>query len=308
MKTSVWLGLYYKEKMSYYRIHIQDFDSSEIKSNAYGVPPSNSKQRESWWLLLLLIIYWHIPTNMMQQKYVELTSKSILDPRNTLARDRMNIQDKADIRKPEKTQRGLNHSLLHSYAILKHIFSSFFHPVIASVKTIRPDHICQIQLRTSNLVPFFQRRPGSHCAKPAWVWSGWCGQVLAKHTGSGSKPVCKNNQAWFWLNASSPLQFLTFKFSSVFPQTAWIILCKTSPDLIWFWLTVSGLGQMDLVRKQASVPESLGPHLATASKPNRIWCELDLAHLLGYIVHGSNAGGANLLIHSTFNQNNAPRQ
>ena len=31
--------------MSYYRIHIQDFDTSVIKSNAYGVHPSNSKQR-----------------------------------------------------------------------------------------------------------------------------------------------------------------------------------------------------------------------------------------------------------------------
>ena len=34
--------------MSYYRTHIQDFDTSVSKSDAYGVPPSYSKQKESW--------------------------------------------------------------------------------------------------------------------------------------------------------------------------------------------------------------------------------------------------------------------
>ena len=115
------------------------------------------------------------------------------------------------------------------------------------------------------------------------------------NTRFGSKPVCKNNQAWFWQNASSPLQLLTFKFNSVLPQTAQIILCKTSLGLILFWL--SGFGQIDLVRKQASVPESSGPHLANnASKPSQIRCELDLACLLGYIVHSSNDVGAWLLL------------
>ena len=167
--------------------------------------------------------------------------------------------------------------------------------ITASVKKIRPDHICQVQLCTSSLVLFFRRRPGSHCAKPAWMWSGWYGQVLAKHTGSGSKPVCKNNQAWFWQNASGPLQFLAFKFSSLLPQTAQIILCKTSLGLILFWL--SGFGQTDLVRKQASVPEPSGPHLANnASKPSQIRCELDLACFLGYIVHSSNDVGGWLLL------------
>jgi len=42
---------------------------------------------------------------------------------------------------------------------------------------------------------------------------------------------------------------------------------KTSLDPIWFWLTESGFGQMDLVRKQASVQESLGLFLANNSKP-----------------------------------------
>ena len=50
-------------------------------------------------------------------------------------------------------------------------------------------------------------------------------------------------------------QFPTFRLGSVLPQTSRTILCKTSPDLIWFWLIVSGFGQTDPVRKQAGVQE-----------------------------------------------------
>ena len=75
-------------------------------------------------------------------------------------------------------------------------------------------------------------------------------------------------------------QFPTFRLDSVLPQTSRIILCKTSPDPIWFWLTVSGLGQTDPVRKQAIVQESSGPLLANASQPSRTGCELDPACLL----------------------------
>ena len=53
-------------------------------------------------------------------------------------------------------------------------------------------------------------------------------------------------------------QFPSFRLGSVLPQTSRIILCKTSPGPIWFWLTVSGFGQTDPVRKQDGVPESLG--------------------------------------------------
>ena len=47
-------------------------------------------------------------------------------------------------------------------------------------------------------------------------------------------------------------QVPSFRFSCVLPQMVWIILCKTRLDSIWFWLTVSGFGQMDPVWKQAS--------------------------------------------------------
>ena len=68
-------------------------------------------------------------------------------------------------------------------------------------------------------------------------------------------------------------QFVTFRLGCVLPQTVRIILCKTSLDPIWFWLTVSSFGQKDPVRKQAGVLESSGPVLANASEPIRTGCE-----------------------------------
>ena len=47
------------------------------------------------------------------------------------------------------------------------------------------------------------------------------------------------------------------RFSSVFPDKAWITLCKTDPGPIW--MAWSGFGQTRLVRKQTGVPESSGP-------------------------------------------------
>ena len=43
---------------------------------------------------------------------------------------------------------------------------------------------------------------------------------------------------------------------SVFPQKAWIIVCKTDPDPIW--MAWSGFEHMHLVLKQAGVQESSG--------------------------------------------------
>ena len=79
----------------------------------------------------------------------------------------------------------------------------------------------------------------------------------------------------FWPNASGPeaswcagiiglgsgrmqlacYLFAIFRLCCNLPQIAQITLCKTSLDLIWFWLTVSGFGQMDLAWKQADVQE-----------------------------------------------------
>ena len=79
-------------------------------------------------------------------------------------------------------------------------------------------------------------------------------RFLGKRILSGSKPVCKTHRAWLWQSATDPLPVSHFQDRySVHPQMARIILRKTRPDPIWFWLTVSGLGQTYPVRKQAGV-------------------------------------------------------
>ena len=57
-------------------------------------------------------------------------------------------------------------------------------------------------------------------------------------------------------------QFPTFIFNCILPQLAQIILCKTSLDPIWVWLTVSDLGETNPVWKQDSVHH--GAHFWTA--------------------------------------------
>ena len=88
--------------------------------------------------------------------------------------------------------------------------------------------------------------------------------------------MCSQNQA--------RLIYIYIYTHRVLPQTSRIILCKTSPDPIWFWLTVSAFGQMDLVWKQASMQfKSSSPLLANASQ--LIWTEyeLDPAYLTGRV-------------------------
>ena len=101
---------------------------------------------------------------------------------------------------------------------------------------------------------------------------------------SRSEPACKNHQAQFWQNTTAHYQFPTFRLGWVLTQTAWIILCKTSLDLIGFWLTVSGFGKTDPAWRQASVQGLSGQLLANASEPIWIRHESDLACLLGRAV------------------------
>ena len=73
---------------------------------------------------------------------------------------------------------------LHLYIPSRHCRSNleafYLRPVTVIAARIRPDRICWIWLPASSLVPFFKRRPGSYCAKLAWIWSGWPAQGLAK--------------------------------------------------------------------------------------------------------------------------------
>ena len=70
-----------------------------------------------------------------------------------------------------------------------------------------PDPTSRIQFGSV----FFQRRPGSNCAKPTRIRSGWPLQVWGKHIVFTSKPVYKNHQAWFWQKATGPLPVSHFQ-------------------------------------------------------------------------------------------------
>ena len=61
-------------------------------------------------------------------------------------------------------------------------------------------------------------------------------------------------------------KFPTFRFSCALPQAAQIVSYKTRPDPVWFWLTVSGFGQTDLIQNGRSKPmcKNHWPTLANA--------------------------------------------
>ena len=96
--------------------------------------------------------------------------------------------------------------------------------------------------------------------------------------------MCTNHRARFLAGRNRPATSFPLSDSvPFFHRRSRIILCKTSPAPIYFWLTVSAFGQTDLVRKQANVQESSGPLLASASQPIRTGCESDPACLLGLL-------------------------
>ena len=121
---------------------------------------------------------------------------------------------------------------------------------------IGPDSICRIRIPTSVSAPFFPKKACIKLCKTyqgpictAWSLFGRT-HLVWKQAGvqESSGPVSVRTQP-------ARYQFPTFRLGSVLPQTSRIILCETSPDPIWFWLTVSGFGQTDPVRKQAGVQE-----------------------------------------------------
>ena len=94
-------------------------------------------------------------------------------------------------------------------------FSAFWlRSVIAITASVRPKSgriICRIRLPASDLVPFYQRRPGSYREKTSRIRSGWPGQALAERIWTESKLVCKNHRARFWQNAAGPLPVPPFQ-------------------------------------------------------------------------------------------------
>ena len=162
---------------------------------------------------------------------------------------------------------------------------------------------CWIWFPTSDSVPFFQNRLGSYCTKPArdptWMAGSGFGQMhlvrtVRKHAGM------RGNH---WV----PVLAEHIKPATSFPLSDSVAFFHRSPRAqLWAkptWVQfgsgwLSGLGQIDPVWKQASLQESSGPFLATASELILIGCESDPACLLGYIalvwflvfMHGSIAG------------------
>ena len=129
--------------------------------------------------------------------------------------------------------------------------------------------------------PTSRIRFSSVCPKKAWIilrkidlgpiWMVWSGfgqtQLVRKQAGEQESPGPVSGRT-----QPARYQFPTFRLGSILPQMFRIILCKTSPGPIWFWLIVSGFGQTDPVRIQAGVRQSSGPLPANASQPIRTGC------------------------------------
>ena len=154
----------------------------------------------------------------------------------------------------------------------------YSHTVMAIIASVQPESggIIYAGPDFPHLIQFrFPKKAWSILCKtdPDPIWMAWYG------FGQMQKPSCL-------VSGRTQLarhQFPTFRLSCVLPQTSQIMLCRTRPDPIWFWLIVSGFGQTDPVRKQAGVQESSGPLLANASEPTRTGCESDPACLLGSV-------------------------
>ena len=110
---------------------------------------------------------------------------------------------------------------------------------------------------TDGLGHTVQNQPGSSLVLATCIWSG-------------SKLVCKNHQARFWQNATSPLPVfhLQTQWRSSTDGLGHIVQSQPGSNLVppgpiwfrlnpvWFRLTASSFGQMDPVWKQAGVQES----------------------------------------------------
>ena len=130
-----------------------------------------------------------------------------------------------------------------------------------------PDPTSRIQFGSV----FFQRKPGSNCAKPTRIRSGWPLQVWGKHIVFTSKPVYNNHQAWFWQNATGPLPVSHFqtrlRFSTDGPD--YVVQNQAGSDLVLADCVRFGPNRSGPeVSQYASMLESSG-HLANATKP--IW-------------------------------------
>ena len=98
---------------------------------------------------------------------------------------------------------------------------------------------------------------------------------MAKFIWSGSKLVCARTIRYIsGRTQPAHYRFPTFSLRCILPQTARIILCKPSPDPIWFWLR-QVLGKWICV-EASQCARILGPTLLSrsGSDANQIWHDL----------------------------------
>jgi len=138
-----------------------------------------------------------------------------------------------------------------------------------------PDPTSRIQFGSV----FFQRRPGSNCAKPTRILSGWPGQFGANTFCPQASRCTRISRLGSGRTQPARCQVTIFRLGCVLPQMARIILCSTRPDHTVQYQTgsyISSLwlcqvfGQTDPVRSQVGVQESSGPLPANVSEPSRI--------------------------------------
>ena len=125
----------------------------------------------------------------------------------------------------------------------------------------RPVSYCaqptRVILCTTDPYHIVHNRPVSYCAQPTRIilcTTDPC-HIVHNRPGSDMDGLVTSGQTYLVRKqagvhqSSDPVsgrtqparcQFPTFRLGSVLPQTARTILCKTSPDPVWFWLTVSG--------------------------------------------------------------------
>ena len=86
---------------------------------------------------------------------------------------------------------------------------------------------------TSHLVRFFQRRPGSHYTKLIRIKSRWPGFAQTNLVWKQAREQQSSSLEYNWPATSFPVSL-----GCVLLLLSQIILCKTSLDPIWVWLTV----------------------------------------------------------------------
>ena len=161
----------------------------------------------------------------------------------------------------------------------------WLHLVMAGTASMQPEwgHITYARSNFPHLIQLCSSKEGpDHIVKNQTI-SNLDGLVRVWPNASGPEASWCARIIWPGSGRMEPAhyQFPTFSLCCVLPQMTQTILCKTSPDLFWFWLTVSGFGQTDLVQKQGGMQKSSGLLQANTSKPIQIGCESDPVCLLG---------------------------